>query len=111
MEAAPVAAYDAMPESRRVAALGDCAVGCAVLADAAELGTPLAELLPVDLRIPGCPPSPQQIADAILRLGWADMRGAGSRYCPAARLPSHELPSMGSAPGAISGRRFCTRRQ
>ncbi len=66
MEGALLAAYAAMPEPRRVAALGDCALGCGVLAAATELAAPLEELLPVDVRIPGCPPSPQAIADAIL---------------------------------------------
>lgn len=56
------AAFDAMPEPRLVAALGDCALGCNVLGSSAELAGPLDELLPVDVRIPGCPPTPQQIA-------------------------------------------------
>ncbi len=60
------AAYEAMPEPRLVAALGDCALGCGVLGDAAELAGPLDTLLPVDIRIPGCPPAPEAIADAIL---------------------------------------------
>jgi membrane-bound hydrogenase subunit mbhJ len=59
-------AYDAMPEPRLVVALGDCSLGCGVLADRAELAAPLEELLPVDVRIPGCPPSPDAIAAAIL---------------------------------------------
>jgi Ni,Fe-hydrogenase III small subunit len=58
-------AYDAMPEPRLVAALGDCALGCNLLGDAAELLGPLELVLAVDLRIPGCPPSPQAIADAL----------------------------------------------
>jgi len=66
MEAALRAAYEAMPEPRLVAALGDCALGCGVLGEAAELAAPLDEMLPVDIRIPGCPPAPQAIADAIL---------------------------------------------
>jgi Ni,Fe-hydrogenase III small subunit len=66
MEGALLAAYEAMPEPRRVAALGDCALGCGVLGAAAELAGPLDKLLPVDIRIPGCPPTPQEIADAIL---------------------------------------------
>lgn len=68
MEAALLAAYEAMPEPRLVAALGDCALGCGVLAAADELAPPLEELLPVALRIPGCPPRPEQIAEAILGL-------------------------------------------
>ncbi len=73
MEGALRAAYEAMPEPRRVAALGDCAIGCGVLGTASELATPLEELLPVDLRIPGCPPTPEQIAAGILAAidgGW-----------------------------------------
>jgi Ni,Fe-hydrogenase III small subunit len=56
-------AYDAMPEPRLVAALGDCALGCGILADAGELAGPLEALLPVDIRIPGCPPTPSAIAE------------------------------------------------
>jgi Ni,Fe-hydrogenase III small subunit len=67
MEGALRAAYEAMPEPRRVAALGDCALGCGVLGEGAELAGPLEEVLPVDIRIPGCPPTPEEIADAILK--------------------------------------------
>jgi Ni,Fe-hydrogenase III small subunit len=59
-------AYDAMPEPRLVAALGDCALGCNVLADASQIAGNLEDLLPVDLRIPGCPPTPDAIADCIV---------------------------------------------
>ena len=63
-----LAAYAAMPEPRRVAALGDCALGCGVLGSADELVGPVEKLLPVALRIPGCPPDPETIAQAILSL-------------------------------------------
>jgi len=63
-----LAAYAAMPEPRRVAALGDCALGCGVLGSAEELVGPVESLLPVDIRIPGCPPPPEAIAAALLRL-------------------------------------------
>jgi len=66
MEPALRAAYEAMPEPRRVAALGDCALGCGVLGATSELAAPLEDLLPVDIRIPGCPPTPQEIAEALL---------------------------------------------
>jgi Ni,Fe-hydrogenase III small subunit len=61
-------AYDAMPEPRRVAALGDCAVGCNLLGTADEIVGPVDTILPVDLRIPGCPPTPEVIARALLGL-------------------------------------------
>jgi len=61
-------AYDAMPEPRRVAALGDCALGCNVLGAADEIVGPVDAILPVDLRIPGCPPTPEVIAQALLGL-------------------------------------------
>ena len=60
------AAYDAMPEPRLVAALGDCALGCGILGDRAEIVGALADVLPVEIRIPGCPPSPQAIAEHLL---------------------------------------------
>jgi len=59
-------AYEAMPEPRLVAALGDCALGCDVLGSAEELAGPLESILPVDIRIPGCPPPPERIAAALL---------------------------------------------
>jgi membrane-bound hydrogenase subunit mbhJ len=63
-----LAAYDAMPEPRRVVALGDCALGRGVLASASEIVGPVESVLPVDLRIPGCPPSPATIAQALVEL-------------------------------------------
>jgi Ni,Fe-hydrogenase III small subunit len=55
-----------MPEPRVVAALGGCALGCNVLGDPTELAGPLDALLPVDIRIPGCPPTPEAIAQHLL---------------------------------------------
>ena len=53
-------AYDAMPEPRRVVALGDCALGCNLLGSTDDLVGPVEAILPVDLRIPGCPPTPER---------------------------------------------------
>jgi Ni,Fe-hydrogenase III small subunit len=61
-------AYEAMPEPRRVAALGDCALGCNMLGTPDEIVGPVDTILPVDLRIPGCPPTPEMIAQALLGL-------------------------------------------
>ena len=61
-------AYNAMPEPRRVAALGDCALGCNLLGTAESLVGSVEEVLPIDVRIPGCPPTPETIAAALLEL-------------------------------------------
>ena len=61
-------AYAAMPEPRLVAALGDCALGCNLLGSPEEIIGAVDTLLPIDLRIPGCPPTPEAIAEALLGL-------------------------------------------
>jgi Ni,Fe-hydrogenase III small subunit len=61
-------AYQAMPEPRHVAALGDCALGCNLLGTRDAIVGAVEGLLPVDLRIPGCPPRPEQIAEALIAL-------------------------------------------
>jgi Ni,Fe-hydrogenase III small subunit len=68
MREALLAAYEAMPEPRRVAALGDCALGCGVLGHRDALVGRVEDVLPVDVRIPGCPPTPDQIAEALIEL-------------------------------------------
>jgi Ni,Fe-hydrogenase III small subunit len=68
MREALVTAYEAMPEPRRVAALGDCALGCRVLGHADEIVGRVEDLFPIDLRIPGCPPTPARIAAALIEL-------------------------------------------
>jgi Ni,Fe-hydrogenase III small subunit len=61
-------AYEAMPEPRLVAALGDCALGSNVLGSGEALLGAVETLCPVNLRIPGCPPTPDAIAAALLEL-------------------------------------------
>ena len=61
-------AYNAMPEPRRVAALGNCALGCNVLGTKDNVVGSVEAVLAVDLRIPGCPPTPAAIAEALLQL-------------------------------------------
>jgi Ni,Fe-hydrogenase III small subunit len=65
MKPALQAAYQAMPEPRLVAALGNCALGHNLLGQTDEHAGPLEDILPVDLRIPGCPPAPATIAAAL----------------------------------------------
>ena len=62
MRGALETAYAAMSEPRLVAALGDCALGCGLLGDPVEFAGRVEDVLPVDVRIPGCPPDPETIA-------------------------------------------------
>jgi Ni,Fe-hydrogenase III small subunit len=66
MREALLSAYSAMPEPRLVAALGDCALGCNLLGRADEHLGGARALLPVDIEIPGCPPTPEAIASALV---------------------------------------------
>jgi Ni,Fe-hydrogenase III small subunit len=59
-------AYAAMPEPRLVAALGNCALGINIIGIDAEHAGGVTAVLPVDIRIPGCPPTPQEIATHLL---------------------------------------------
>ena len=68
MRSALLIAYAAMPEPRRVAALGDCALGFGSWVAAREFVGRVEDVLPVDLRIPGCPPTPEAIAEGLLGL-------------------------------------------
>ena len=72
MRPALLAAYEAMPEPRRVAALGDCALGSGPFGASADVVGPVDAVVPVALRIPGCPPTPEQIATALRGLIDAD---------------------------------------
>jgi Ni,Fe-hydrogenase III small subunit len=68
MHTALLTAYAAMPEPRLVAALGDCALGCNLMGTPEALIGTVSDVLPIDIRIHGCPPAPQTIAEALLQL-------------------------------------------
>jgi len=75
MHPALLAAHGAMPEPRLVAALGNCALGRNLLGQPDQLAGVLEQILPVDLRIPGCPPTPAAIAAALI--GVLEQRSRG----------------------------------
>jgi Ni,Fe-hydrogenase III small subunit len=58
--------YDATPEPKLVIAAGDCACGNGVFADSYATVGAVDRMLPVDVRIPGCPPSPTALLQGIL---------------------------------------------
>jgi Ni,Fe-hydrogenase III small subunit len=57
--------WEATPAPKLVVALGDCARDCGVFAGGYGVVGPVADVVPVDLEIPGCPPSPDTIVAAL----------------------------------------------
>jgi len=58
--------YDATPEPRLVVAAGECACTGGIFGESyASLGR-IANVIPVDVEIPGCPPTPTQLLAGIL---------------------------------------------
>lgn len=69
MKSALLKTYYAMPEPKLVIAIGSCAYDGGIFKDCyATSPKSLNDLLPVDLYIPGCPPSPQAMIYSLLKL-------------------------------------------
>ena len=68
MKDALVKTYYAMAEPRIVIALGACAYDGGIFKNGYGNFEELSKILPVDLNIPGCPPSPQAIIYGFLKL-------------------------------------------
>jgi Ni,Fe-hydrogenase III small subunit len=60
--------YAATPGPKWVVAVGDCAAGGGLFAGGYACADGAAAVLPVDLRIPGCPPSPTALLKGLLAL-------------------------------------------
>lgn len=57
--------YEAVPAPRQVVAVGDCARTCGVFAGAYGVAGRVADVVPVDVEVPGCPPEPAAIVAAL----------------------------------------------
>ncbi len=57
--------FEAVSEPRIVVAIGDCAVDGGPFADAYGVQGPVDGTVPVDVRVPGCPPEPDAIVAAL----------------------------------------------
>jgi Ni,Fe-hydrogenase III small subunit len=66
MEIALQKTFEACPKPTLVVAVGACACGGGVFKDAYAAGGGVEKFLPVDVFVPGCPPTPAQILKGIL---------------------------------------------
>jgi Ni,Fe-hydrogenase III small subunit len=60
--------YAATPAPKWVLAAGDCAAGCGVFAQSPACIGSVAAVIPVDLTIPGCPPTPAKLLAGLIAL-------------------------------------------
>lgn len=61
-------AYEATPAPKRVVAVGDCARNCGVFAGGYGVEGAVGDVVPVDVEVPGCPPEPAAVIDALRNL-------------------------------------------
>ncbi|HLJ74322.1 MAG TPA: NADH-quinone oxidoreductase subunit B family protein, partial [Thermoanaerobaculia bacterium] len=58
--------YDAMPDPKLVIAVGECACSGGIFGETYATIGALSKVLPIDVAIPGCPPSPTLMLQGIL---------------------------------------------
>lgn len=66
MELAVRRAYDAAPDPKLVVAVGDCGCTGGIFGESYASCGRVSNVVPVDVAVPGCPPSPRQILAGIL---------------------------------------------
>ena len=66
--------YAATPDPKWVVAAGDCAANCGVFAGSYAVVGPVSSVIPVDLHIPGCPPTPTDLLKGLIALVDQDVR-------------------------------------
>jgi len=60
--------YKQTPDPKIVIALGDCAINYGMFKGSYAVTGPVERHIPVDVRIPGCPPRPAEILQALSEL-------------------------------------------
>ncbi len=58
--------YESMPEPKFVISIGACAISGGVFKDTESFVSPVQDVIPTDVIVPGCPPTPIQILEGLL---------------------------------------------
>ena len=81
--------YAAMPSPKWVVAIGGCALDGGLFAGSYAVAGGVSAVLPVDLYIPGCPPTPNALLKGLLKLLELSASGhAGRRLAPGEGAPA-----------------------
>ena len=66
METAVRRTYEATPDPKLVVAVGDCGCTGGIFGESYATRGPVSNVIPVDVAVPGCPPTPTRILQGIL---------------------------------------------
>jgi NADH-quinone oxidoreductase subunit B len=91
MAPAIVRLYDQMAEPKYVIAMGACASGGGPFREGYNVVPGVDRILPVDIFIPGCPPTPQALLNGLIELQKA-IGGQSRRTSPWYRKIQREIP-------------------
>jgi Ni,Fe-hydrogenase III small subunit len=80
--------FQATPSPKWVVAAGDCAGGCGMFSDSYACVGSVAKVIPVDIHIAGCPPTPLQLLSGLLSL--LDSNGRKARRSVPAASAAHD---------------------
>ena len=58
--------YEAVPDPKLVVAVGDCGCSGGIFGASYATAGPVSSIIPVDVAVPGCPPDPRRLLQAIL---------------------------------------------
>src|SRR5450755_4852024 len=95
MELAVRRAYDATPDPKLVVAVGDCGCTGGIFGESYASCGRVANVVPVDVEIPGCPPTPTALLGGIL--------AAISVHAPPAAPDAAREPTLGPEPDRGDG--------
>jgi Ni,Fe-hydrogenase III small subunit len=66
MESALLRTYEATPDPKLVVAVGDCGCTGGIFGESYASRGQVSQVIPVDVAVPGCPPAPARILQAVL---------------------------------------------